>query len=235
LVHQGASADLLARRWDLTREELDDYSLRSHLRAGQAIREGRFVREIAPVPEAPAFTADEGVRLEPDRERMRALRPAFRQDGVITAANSSQISDGAAAVLLASSAALERLGLRPRARVLARVAVGSGPVLMLDGPIPATRRALARAGLQVDDVDLFEVNEAFASVPLAWQRAIGASEERLNVNGGAIALGHPLGASGARIMSTLLHELERRGGRFGLQTMCIGHGMATATVIERVG
>jgi acetyl-CoA acetyltransferase family protein len=162
------------------------------------------------------------------------LKPAFKPDGVITAGNSSQISDGAAALLLASGTALERHGLKPRARILTRVAVGSDPVIMLSGPIPATFKALERAGLRLEDIDLFEINEAFASVVLAWQRETGVPLDRVNVNGGAIALGHPLGASGARLMTTLLHELERRGARYGLQSMCIGLGMATATIIERI-
>jgi acetyl-CoA acyltransferase len=236
LVHQGISAELIAERWGLTRDELDDYAYASHLRAAAATREGRFAREHAPVAvSGGTVEVDEGIRFEPDRAKLGTLKPAFKPDGLITAGNSSQISDGAAAVLLASGAALERYGLKPRARILARVAVGTDPVLMLTGPIPATFKALERAGLRIDDIDLFEVNEAFASVVLAWQRETNAPLDRVNVNGGAIALGHPLGASGARLMTTLLHELERRSAGYGLQTMCIGHGMGTATVIERVG
>jgi acetyl-CoA acetyltransferase family protein len=236
MVHQGSSAEMIAERWGLTRDELDDYGYASHLRAAAATREGRFSREIAPVAlPAGAIDVDEGIRFEPDRAKLSALKPAFKPDGMITAGNSSQISDGAAAVLLASGAALERYGLKPRARILARVAVGTDPVIMLTGPIPATFKALERAGMRMDEIDLFEVNEAFASVVLAWQRETGAPLDCVNVNGGAIALGHPLGASGARLMTTLLHELERRGARYGLQTMCIGHGMGTATVIERLG
>jgi acetyl-CoA acetyltransferase family protein len=236
LVHQGISAEMMAERWGLTRDALDDFGYQSHLRAAAATREGRFEREIAPViTAAGTVSQDEGIRFEPDRAKLSMLKPAFKPDGLITAGNSSQISDGAAAVLLASGAALERFGLKPRARFLARVAVGTDPVLMLSGPIPATRKALDKAGLTLDDVDLFEVNEAFASVVLAWQRETGAPLDKVNVNGGAIALGHPLGASGARLMTTLLHELERRGARYGLQTMCIGHGMGTATIVERVG
>ncbi|HEU5089046.1 MAG TPA: thiolase family protein [Roseiflexaceae bacterium] len=233
LPHQGISAEHVARNYQLSRVELDDYSYTSHIRAAAATHAGRFEREIVPLPEAPSLQHDEGIRFEPNRERMRQLAPAFVPDGVITAANSSQISDGAAAVLLASEAALERYGLQPRARVAWRVVVGSDPVVMLDGPIAATRRLLERSGLTLDDIDLFEVNEAFASVALAWQKTFGVPMEQLNVNGGAIALGHPLGASGARIMATLLNELERRNARRGLQTMCIGHGMATATILER--
>jgi acetyl-CoA acetyltransferase family protein len=236
LVHQGLSAEMIAERWALTREALDDFAFESHVRAGHATREGRFAREMSPVTLADGriITADEGIRLNPDRAKMAALRPAFKPDGVITAGNSSQISDGASAVVLASEAAVRRLGLRPRARVAARVVVGADPVLMLTGPIPATQQALAKAGRQLADMDVIEINEAFASVVLAWQKETGADLSRVNPNGGAIALGHPLGASGARLMTTLLHELERREARFGLQTMCIGHGMATATVIERV-
>jgi acetyl-CoA acyltransferase len=236
LVHQGISAELIAERWGLTRDELDDYGYTSHLRAAAATREGRFASELAPVAVAGGTVeVDEGIRFEPDRAKLSTLKPAFKPEGLITAGNSSQISDGAAAVLLASGAALERHGLKPRARIVARVAVGTDPVIMLTGPIPATFKALERTGLSIDDIDLFEVNEAFASVVLAWQRETGAPLDRVNVNGGAIALGHPLGASGARLMTTLLHELERQSARYGLQTMCIGHGMGTATVIERVG
>jgi acetyl-CoA acyltransferase len=235
LVHQGISAEMIAERWNLTRDELDDFGFASHLRAAAATREGRFEREIAPTPAAGGTLAvDEGIRFEPDRAKLSTLKPAFKPDGVITAGNSSQISDGAAALLLASGTALERHGLKPRARILTRVAVGSDPVIMLSGPIPATFKALERAGLRLEDIDLFEINEAFASVVLAWQRETGVPLDRVNVNGGAIALGHPLGASGARLMTTLLHELERRGARYGLQSMCIGMGMATATIIERL-
>jgi acetyl-CoA acyltransferase len=235
LVHQGISAEMIAERWRLTRDELDDYGFTSHLRAAAATREGRFEREIAPTPAASGtLTVDEGIRFEPDRAKLSTLKPAFKPDGVITAGNSSQISDGAAALLLASGTALERHGLKPRARILTRVAVGSDPVIMLSGPIPATFKALGRAELRFEDIDLFEINEAFASVVLAWQRETGVPLDRVNVNGGAIALGHPLGASGARLMTTLLHELERRGARYGLQSMCIGLGMATATIIERM-
>ena len=236
LVHQGISAEMIAERWKFTRDDLDDFGYRSQAGAGAATREGRFEHEIVPVPlKDTVFSVDEGIRFEPDRARMSTLKPAFKPDGVITAAGSSQISDGAAAILLASGRALERYGLAPRARILARVAVGSDPVIMLTGPIPATRKALDQAGLRIEDIDLFEVNEAFASVVLAWQRETGAPLDRVNVNGGAIALGHPLGASGARLMCTLLAELERRGARYGLQTMCIGHGMGTATIVERIG
>ena len=239
LIHQGLSAELLAEKWNLSREALDDFACESHLRAGAATREGRFSREIMPVTVSvdgadKLVTTDEGIRPNPDRAKMAALKPAFKEGGVVTAANSSQISDGAAALLLASEAAIKRHRLKPRARIVARVVVGSDPVLMLTGPIPATHQALARAGLTLADIDVVEINEAFASVVLAWQKETGADLSRVNPNGGAIALGHPLGASGARLMTTLLHELERRQGRYGLQTMCIGHGMATATIIERI-
>jgi acetyl-CoA acetyltransferase family protein len=235
LVHQGLSAEMMAERWELTREQLDDFAFESHTRAGNATREERFAREIMPVALADgrAVTADEGIRLNPDRAKMAALRPAFKPEGVITAGNSSQISDGASATLLASESAVKRHTLKPRARIVARVVVGADPVIMLTGPIPATRQVLAKAGLTLADIDVIEINEAFASVVLAWQKETGADLSRVNPNGGAIALGHPLGASGTRLMTTLLHELERRGARYGLQTMCIGHGMATATIIER--
>ncbi len=238
-LHQGVSAEMIAEQWGLTRDALDDFAYESHLRAGAATRDGRFTRETLPIPvgangAARTVAADEGIRMNPDRARMGALKPAFKEDGVVTAANSSQISDGAAAVLLASDSAVKRYSLKPRARIVARVVVGSDPELMLTGPIPATLQALARAGLKLADMDVIEINEAFASVVLTWQKETGADMSRVNPNGGAIALGHPLGASGARIMTTLLHELERRHARYGLQTMCIGHGMATATIIERV-
>jgi acetyl-CoA acyltransferase len=238
LVPQGISAELMAERWRLTRDELDDYSYRSHVRAANATESCYFSREIMPVDvthsdETVTVTVDEGIRFNPDREKMAQLNPAFKADGVVTAGNSSQISDGAAAVLVASERAVRAHDLPPRARIVARAVVGVDPVLMLSGPIPATERVLEKAGLTMDDIDLFEVNEAFASVVLAWAKELNADMERVNVNGGAIALGHPLGASGARLMVTLLHELERRGARYGLQTMCIGHGMATATIIER--
>jgi acetyl-CoA acetyltransferase family protein len=239
LVHQGLSAEMVAEKWNLSREALDDFSYESHLRAAAATREGRFAREILPISvgangEGKLVAADEGIRMNPDRAKMAALKPAFKENGVVTAGNSSQISDGAAAVLLASEAAVKRHNLKPRARIVARVVVGSDPTLMLTGPIPATRQALARAGLALADIDAIEINEAFASVVLAWRAETGADSSRVNPNGGAIALGHPLGATGAILMTKLLHHLERTGGRYGLQTMCIGHGMATATVVERI-
>jgi acetyl-CoA acyltransferase len=238
-IHQGASGELIADRWELTRDELDAFALESHRRAAAAREAGRFADEILPVrgrvgDEERTVDADEGVRPDTSLEALAGLRPVFREDGRLTAGNSSQISDAAAAVLIASEEAATRLGLRPRARFRAFALAGVDPVEMLSGPIPATRKVLGRAGLEMDDIDLFEVNEAFASVPLAWARELGADMERVNVNGGAIALGHPLGCSGARLMTTLVHEMGRRGARFGLQTMCEGGGMANATVLERV-
>jgi acetyl-CoA acetyltransferase family protein len=236
IVPQGISAELIAERWGLKREELDEFSAASHEKAGRAIAEGRFAREIVPVtlPDGTVFNADEGVRVPVNREKMAALAPSFKPDGVITAANSSQISDGAAALMLMSAERAQALGVRPRARVVATALAGVDPTIMLTGPIPATQRVLQRAGMTLDQIDLFEVNEAFASVPLAWERELHPDMTRLNANGGAIALGHPLGCSGARLMTTLLHELERTGGRLGLQTMCIGFGQGIATIIERV-
>ena len=236
LVHQGTSAELIAEKWALTRDELDDFACQSHLRAMHAIQNGYFESQILPVqrPDGVTVSQDEGVRMPPDRERMRSLRPAFKPDGVVTAGNASQISDGAAALLLASPAAVGRYNLAPRARIVARAVVGSDPVLMLDGPIPATRLVLQRAGLALEDIDVFEINEAFATVVLAWAKELGIDLQRVNTNGGAIAHGHPLGATGAVLMTKLVNELERSGGRYGLQTMCIGHGQATATIIERL-
>lgn len=237
LVPQGVSAEMMAARWDISRAELDRFSYESHLKAARATQNGYFAGQIAPmsVPDGDGrrlVSIDEGIRFDASLEKIGSLKPAFKEDGVITAANSSQISDGAAAVVLASGKAVQQSGLQPLARVVTRVVVGDDPVLMLAGVIPATQKALAKAGLSVDDIDLFEVNEAFASVVLAWQRELRPDPARLNVNGGAVALGHPLGASGARLMTTLVHELRRRRARYGLQTMCIGHGMATATIVE---
>ena len=240
IVPQGVSAELIAKQWNLSREEMDSYSLASHQRAVGAAATGRFQAEIVPLdaPQAEGgvktITADEGPRPATSLEKLASLNPVFQQDGVVTAGNSSQISDGAAAVLLMSAAKARELGLKPRARLVSRVVIGSDPRLMLTGPIPATEMALARAGLKLNDIDVFEVNEAFASVPLAWAKELGVDLEKVNPNGGAIALGHPLGASGARLMTSMLHELERTGGRFGLQTMCEGYGMANATIIERL-
>jgi acetyl-CoA acetyltransferase family protein len=236
LVPQGVSAELVAERWGLGRAALDDFAARSHEKAARAIAEGRFAREIVRItlPGGAVFDVDEGVRAPVDRARMAALAPSFKPGGVVTAGNASQISDGAAALLLMSVERAAALGLSPRARVVATALAGVDPTIMLTGPIPATQRVLKRAGLALDAMDLVEVNEAFASVVLAWERELGADLARVNVNGGAIALGHPLGCSGARLMTTLLHELERTGGRYGLQTMCIGLGQGIATIIERL-
>ena len=238
IFNQGIGAEMMAERWKINREELDVYSLESHRRAARATEEGRFCNEIIPVPieteNGPAhMTRDEGFRANASLEKMATLKPAFKPDGVITAANSSQISDGAAALLIMERGTAEKLNLRPLARFVAFALAAEDPVIMLSAPIPATRKVLERAGLKLGDIDLFEVNEAFASVPMAWQRELGADPAKLNVNGGAVALGHPLGASGARLMATLVHELQRSRGRYGLQTMCEGGGMANATVIER--
>jgi len=240
LVHQGISAELIAQKWELSREELDAFSLESHRRAARATAEGRFRSQIVPVEvknedgTTSMFDQDEGIRSDTSMERLASLKPAFKPDGLITAGNSSQISDGAAAVLIMERATAERLGLKPRARFVAFSLAGDNPIMMLTAPIPATYKVLDRAGLALDQIDLVEINEAFASVVLAWQRETGADFQRVNVNGGAIAIGHPLGASGARLTTVLLHELERSGGRYGLQTMCEGGGMANGTIIERI-
>ncbi len=239
IIPQGNSAERIAKKWGFSREQLDEFSYQSHVKAGQAIQEGRFKREVFPVDvqqdgTSYRFDTDEGVRMPPSLEKMAQLKPSFEPDGVITAANSSQISDGAAAVLVMSAERARELKLRPRARIVAQAIVGSEPTIMLTGPIPATAKVLKKAGLELKDIDLFEVNEAFAPVVLAWQHETGADMEKVNYNGGAIALGHPLGASGARLLTTLLHELERQEARYGLSTMCIGYGMGIATIIERI-
>lgn len=236
LVHQGLSAELIAEKWGLSRDELDDFGYQSHLKAMQAIQNGWFAEQIVPIEKADGVVVcqDEGVRMPPERQKMATLKPAFKEGGKITAGNSSQISDGVAAVVLASAKAVGRYNLLPLARLVARAVVGSDPLLMLEGPIPATRQVLKRAGLSLDDLDVIEINEAFASVVLAWQRELQPDPQRVNPNGGAIALGHPLGATGAILMTKLVYELQRRQARYGLQTMCIGHGMATATIIERL-
>jgi acetyl-CoA acetyltransferase family protein len=239
LVPQGISAELIAAKWALSREELDAFSVRSQQRAARATEEARFDRELVPVPvevdgRTRPLTVDEGIRADTTAERLAALKPAFKPEGLVTAGNSSQISDGAAAVLVTSEEAATRLGLTPRARVLALALAASDPILMLTAPIPATTRILERGGVALDAVDRVEINEAFASVVLAWEREVHPDMEKVNVNGGAIALGHPLGASGARLTATLLCELERSGGRLGLQLMCEGGGQANATLIERL-
>jgi acetyl-CoA acyltransferase len=246
LVPQGISAELIADKWGLSRQDLDAFGLRSQQRAAQARDEGRFENEIIQVTSKhrdketgdisesnEAHAADEGIR-ESSLDSLANLKPAFKPDGKVTAGNSSQISDGASAALIMSEERANELGLRPRARFVAFAIAGVDPVTMLTGPIPATDKVLAKAGLGIDDIDLFEVNEAFASVVLAWQKECGADFEKVNVNGGAIALGHPLGCSGTKLLATLLNELERTGGRYGLQTMCEGGGMANAMIIERL-
>ncbi|NCU17852.1 thiolase family protein [Pallidibacillus pasinlerensis] len=240
MINQGLSAERIAEKWNFSKEELDEFSLESHRRAIVAQDEGRFEKEIIPVevtlPDGTKTVVrhDEGPRRDSSLEKLAGLKPSFQEDGKITAGNSSQISDGAAAILLMSREKAEELGMKPKFRVVARTVVGSDPTLMLTGPIPATEKVLKKAGLTIDDIDVFEVNEAFAPVPLAWLKETGADPAKLNPNGGAIALGHPLGASGACLMLTMMSELERTGGRYGLQTMCEGHGMANATIIERL-
>jgi acetyl-CoA acyltransferase len=257
LVPQGISADLIATKWGITREDSDDFGYRSHVKAAAATKAGYFKREILPMKltaeDGSAFELDwdEGIRMEPNREKMGDLQPAFQSpmfeemfpgqiNWTVTAGNSSQISDGASAVLIASREKAEQLGLTPRARFVSFALAGDSPILMLTGPIPGTRKVLERASLDLfDDIDVVEINEAFASVVVAWQRELKVPDdwfdEHVNPNGGAIAVGHPLGATGAKLMTTMLHELERRGGRYGLQTMCEGGGMANATIIERLG
>jgi acetyl-CoA acyltransferase len=231
---QAVGAELIAKRWGLSRARLDEFSLRSHERAANATARGWLAEEILPTPvDGTTVSADQGIRPDTSLEKLAALKPAYPGLELLTAGNSSQISDGAAALLVASRAKAEELGLEPRARCVAFTQVGSDPVTMLTGPIPATRTVLQRAGLETRDVDLFEVNEAFAPVCLAWQEELGVELDRLNVNGGAIALGHPVGCSGVRLALTAVHELERRGGRYALVTLCEGGGMANAAIIER--
>ena len=241
VVPQGISADLIADKYGITREQMDEYSLWSHRKAVKAIDDGRFKDEIAPVPvmdeagNKRLFDTDEHPRRNTSLEKLASLPPAFKADGRITAGNSSGINDGAAALLVTTDAKAEELGLKPRARIVAMAQVGVDPVLMLEGPIPVTRKVLPKAGLEIDDIGLWEINEAFASVPIATMSTLGIDSARVNVNGGAIALGHPLGAAGARLMTTLLNEMEKRKVRYGLSTLCIGFGQGIATVIERLG
>lgn len=244
LVNQGVSAELVAQRWELGRDELDAFAAESHRRAAAAWAAGDFDAEVVPVAEAPGLTTDETVRAGTTADGLAGLKPSFRTDEMaarfpeidwrVTPGNSSPLTDGASAVLIMSETRARELGLRPRARFHAFSVVGDDPLLMLTGPIPATRKILARSGLGLDDIDAYEVNEAFASMPLAWARELGADPERLNPRGGAISLGHALGSSGTRLLVTLLHHLEATGGRFGLQTMCEAGGMANATIIERL-
>jgi acetyl-CoA acetyltransferase family protein len=253
-VPQGISAELIASEWNIERERLDDFSYRSHENAAHAIREGYFEDETVPVPvddlsepvdresieepddlgeESGWFTQEEGVRMAPDRAAMDDLDPVFQEDGVVTAGNSSQMSDGASAALLTSADTASSLGLEPKAKIIQQKIVGVDPTMMLTGPIPSTRQILDDAGMTIDDVDLVEINEAFASVVMAWEDELDPDMETVNVNGGAIALGHPLGATGTKLMTTLVHELERRDERIGLQTMCCGGGLGVATLIDR--
>jgi acetyl-CoA acyltransferase len=239
-VPQGISAEEMAQKWHLSREDLDEFSLRSHRLAAAATDAGWFKREIVPLTvtldDGTEFVLDrdEGIRYDTSLEKLAGLKPSFLEDGKVTAGNSSQISDGAAALLLMGQDIAGRLGLKPRARIVAQAVVGVDPHLMLTGPIHATPKVLQRAGLKLTDMDLMECNEAFASVVLAWEKELHPDMSKVNVQGGAIALGHPLGATGAKLMVTLLHALERTGGRYGLQTMCCGGGMGTGTIIERL-
>jgi len=235
LVPQGISAELIAARWEVPRSEQDELGLRSHRLAARARDDGRFDREIIPFRlDGHTIASDQGIRTDTSLEQLAALKPAFKEDGTVTAGNSSQISDGAAAVLLMARETADRLGLAPRARIFDATTVGVDPVIMLTGPIPATRKLLERNGMTIEDLDLIEINEAFASVVCAWRRELQPDMDRVNVNGGALALGHPLGSSGARLLTTLLHELERSDGELGLVTMCTAGGTGTGTLIQRI-
>ncbi len=235
LVPQGLSAEMIADQWEIPRSELDELAVRSHQRAAKATEEGRFEREIVPMQvNGDTYATDQGIRPETSLETLSQLKPAFTPDGKITAGNSSQISDGAASVLLMARERAEALGLAPRARIVDQTTVGVDPVIMLTGPIPATRKLLERNGMKIDDIDLVEINEAFAPVVAAWRRELEPDMDRVNVNGGAMALGHPLGSTGARLIATLLHELERSDKEVGLVTMCCGGGLGTGTLIQRV-
>jgi acetyl-CoA acyltransferase len=235
LVPQGISAEMIADKWETPRSELDEIGLRSHQLAAKATEEGRFEREIIPYAvNGDTYVTDQGIRPDTSLEKLSALKPAFKEDGKITAGNSSQISDGAAAVLMMTREKADQLGLEPRARIVDETTVGVDPVIMLTGPIPATQKILGRNGMKIGDVDLIEINEAFASVVAAWRREIEPDMDRVNVNGGAIALGHPLGSTGARLITTLLHELERSDKEMGLVTMCCGGGLGTGTLIQRL-
>jgi acetyl-CoA acyltransferase len=243
LKNQGIGAEMIADQWDVSREDLDAFSAESHRRAAQATSEGRFDAEIVPIyvrddegnATSELMNTDEGIRADSSVATLANLKPAFKEDGKVTAGNSSQITDGASAVLIMSEEKAKELGYTPRAKFHSFALAGVDPVTMLTGPIPATKKVLEKAGLTLDDIDLIEINEAFASVVLAWQKELNVDLSKVNVNGGAIALGHPLGASGAKLCATLLNELERTGGRYGLLTMCEGGGLANATIIERLG
>ncbi len=235
IVGQGLGAEMIADEWEIPRSELDELAVRSHKLAHQATEEGRFEREIVPFAvNGDTYVTDQGIRPDTNLEALSQLKPAFKPDGKITAGNSSQISDGAAAVLLMSAEKAKDLGLTPRARIVDQTTVGCDPVKMLEGPIPATRKILERNSMKIDDIDLIEINEAFAPVVAAWKRELGPDMDRVNVNGGAMALGHPLGSTGARLITTLLHELERSDKEIGFVTMCCGGGLGTGTLIQRV-
>src|SRR6187397_884471 len=237
LIPQGLSAEMIADQWEIPRSELDELALDSHRKAAQATDEGRFEREMIPWKNnGDTYVTDQGIRppAEDSLEKLASLKPAFKEDGKITAGNSSQVSDGAAAVLLMTREKADQLGLKPRAKIVDQTTVGVDPVMMLTGPIPATRLILKRNGMKMDDIDLVEINEAFASVVAAWRRELEPDMDRVNVNGGAIALGNPLGSTGARLITTLLHELERTDKEVGLVTMCCGGGLGTGTLIQRV-
>jgi acetyl-CoA acyltransferase len=239
LVPQGISAEMIADKWEIPRSELDELGVRSHKLAHQATEEGRFERETVPMKvkmngSEETVVTDQGIRPDTNLETLSQLKPAFKPDGKVTAGNASQISDGAAAVLLMTREKAEEFGLKPRARIMDQTTVGVDPVIMLTGPIPATQKLLERNKIKIDDIDLIEINEAFASVVAAWRRELEPDMDRVNVNGGAIALGHPLGSTGARLITTLLHELERTDKEVGLVTMCCGGGLGTGTLIQRV-
>ena len=235
LIPQGLSAEMIADQWEIPRSELDELGLRSHQLAARATEEGRFEREVVQFRvNGSTYVSDQGIRPDTTIEALAQLKPVFKPDGKVTAGNSSQISDGAAAVLLMAREKAEALGVKPRARIVDQTTVGVDPVIMLTGPIPATRKLLERNGMKIEDIDLFEVNEAFAPVVAAWRRELEPDMDRVNVNGGAMALGHPLGSTGARLITTLLHELERSDGEVGLVTMCCGGGLGTGTLIQRV-
>ena len=235
LIPQGLSAEMIADRWEIPRSELDELALRSHQLAHRATEEGRFEREMVPMQvNGSTYVTDQGVRPDTSLEALAQLKPAFKPDGKVTAGNSSQISDGAAAVLLMAREKAESMGLRPRARIVDQTTVGVDPVIMLTGPIPATHKLLERNDMKIDDIDLIEINEAFAPVVAAWRRELDPDMDRVNVNGGAMALGHPLGSTGARLITTLLHELERSDQEIGLVTMCCGGGLGTGTLIQRL-